>query len=292
MIRQHFRQWTDARNADNRRHDKPSRRARKRPADHRRRARPLFACPVYPLGFYGVQPRAVFGQQAAYDPHSFSTLFDMAVVSSEPAPDLFGDVPRSVVPDEDHNFLSRRLELLQAPRKELRCYGTDGPPIHEPDPRLVELGHIEPVAGDGLRLGVVFGDRLLEETKRLSLLAPTVQSGQCQPTPPALVHKTHRPGLGIGLGHFHQSIAAPFFLSYRGSGEVIQRFARIHLTPRRRESVARMVSPEIGLSTSPSSKVTSAAISKVQRLLSRPNSLGERCSSSRKASACSGAKAL
>jgi hypothetical protein len=48
----------------------------------------------------------------------------MAVVSSEPAPDLFGDVPRSVVPDEDHNFLSRRLELLQAPRKELRCYGT------------------------------------------------------------------------------------------------------------------------------------------------------------------------
>jgi hypothetical protein len=73
---------------------------------------------------------------------------------------------------------------------------------------------------------------------------------------------------------------------------VIQRFARIHLTPRRRESVARMVSPKIGLSTSPSSKATSAAISKVQRLLSRPNSLGERCSSSRKDSACSGAKAL
>ena len=161
-----------------------------------------FSLAVYPLGFYGVQPRAVFGQQAAYDPHSFSTLFDMAVVSSEPAPDLFGDVPRSVVPDEDHNFLSRRLELLQAPRKEWRCYGTDGPPIHEPDPRLVELGHIEPVAGDGLRLGVVFGDRLLEETKRLSLLAPTVQSGQGQPTPPALVQETNRPAVGIGLGHF------------------------------------------------------------------------------------------
>lgn len=180
-----------------------------------------FSLAVYPLGFYGVQPRAVFGQQAAYDPHSFSTLFDMAVVSSEPAPDLFGDVPRSVVPDEDHNFLSRRLELLQAPRKELRCYGTDGPPIHEPDPRLVELGHIEPVAGDGLRLGVVFGDRLLEETKRLSLLAPTVQSGQGQPTPPALVQETNRPAVGIGLGHFHQSIAseASLFFFHRGGRE-------------------------------------------------------------------------
>ena len=34
-----------------------------------------------------------------------------------------------------------------------------------------------------------------------------------------------------------------FFLSYRGSGEVIQRFARCHLTPRRRTRVARIVSP-------------------------------------------------
>jgi hypothetical protein len=73
---------------------------------------------------------------------------------------------------------------------------------------------------------------------------------------------------------------------------VIQRLARIHLTPRRRTRVARMVSPEIGLSVSPSSKATSAAMSKVQRLLSRPNSLGERCSISRKVSAFSGAKAL
>jgi hypothetical protein len=55
---------------------------------------------------------------------------------------------------------------------------------------------------------------------------------------------------------------------------VIQRLARIHLTPRTRESVARMVSPEIGLPVSPSSKATCAAICKVQRLESVPNSLG------------------
>jgi hypothetical protein len=61
---------------------------------------------------------------------------------------------------------------------------------------------------------------------------------------------------------------------------VIHLLALCHLTPSRRESVARMVSPETRLSVSPSSKATCAAISKVQRLLSRPNSLGERCNSS------------
>src|SRR3712207_494236 len=82
-----------------------------------------------------------------------------------------------------------------------------------------------------------------------------------------------------------------FFLSYKGSGEVIQRFARCHLTPRRRESVARMVSPETRLCVIRSSKATSAAIESVQRLVSRPNSLGERCSSPLKASALSSSKA-
>src|SRR5215211_302798 len=171
-----------------------------------------FALAVYPLGFYGVKPRALFGQKAAYDPHSFSTLLDFSIVRSEPSPDLFGDMPRSVVPDENQHLLAESLELFKAPLEKLGGYGTHGPTVHEPDPRLIELRHIEPIAGDGFRVRVVFGDRLLEEAQRLSLLAPTVQSGQCQPTPPALVQETHRPGLGIGLGHFHQSIAPPFFL--------------------------------------------------------------------------------
>jgi hypothetical protein len=42
---------------------------------------------------------------------------------------------------------------------------------------------------------------------------------------------------------------------------VIHRFARIHLTERRRDKVARMVSPESRSSVRPSSKATSAAIS-------------------------------
>jgi hypothetical protein len=72
---------------------------------------------------------------------------------------------------------------------------------------------------------------------------------------------------------------------------VIHRFARIHLTERRRDKVARTVSPETRSGVSPSSKATSAAIASVHRLLSRPNSLGERWRISRKASALLSSKA-
>jgi hypothetical protein len=82
-----------------------------------------------------------------------------------------------------------------------------------------------------------------------------------------------------------------FFLSYRGSGEVIQRLARCQRTPRSRTTVARMVSPERGFSTRPSSKATCAAISSVHRLVSLPNSLGERWSNSLKVSALCSSKA-
>ena len=52
-----------------------------------------------------------------------------------------------------------------------------------------------------------------------------------------------------------------------------------------------MVSPETRSSVSPSSKATSAAISRVHRLVSYPNSLGERWSIPLRASALSASKA-
>src|SRR5215216_5073468 len=106
--------------------------------------------------------------------------------------------------------------------------------------------HKEPVAGDGFGLGIVFSDRLLDETHRLTLLSPATQGGQSKPAPPAFILETDGP-FGAGLGHRHPSVAPPLCLSYKGSGEVIQRFALCHLSPRRRESVARMVSPETRL---------------------------------------------
>ena len=70
-----------------------------------------FALAVYPLGFYGVKPRTLLGQKAAYDPHSTATVFDSAVMLAEPAPNLFGEMPTGVVPDEQQHLLARRFEL-------------------------------------------------------------------------------------------------------------------------------------------------------------------------------------
>src|SRR5215210_1821000 len=247
---------------------------------------------VNPFGLYSVQPRAPRGQIAAYDPHSSfaAALFDSAVMFSEPAPDLLGDVPACVVPDEKQDLLANSFELFAAPRKKLSRYGTDGPAIHEPQRRLREFRHIEPVTGDGFRFGVVFSDRLLDEVLGLSFLGPATQSGQGNPTPPAFVLETGGPPR-IGLGHRHQSVASPFFLSYKGSGEVIHRLALCQRTPRRRARVVRIVSPETRFRVSPSSKLASAAIPKVHRLVSYPNSLGERWSICLRASALSSSKA-
>jgi hypothetical protein len=55
------------------------------------------------------------------------------------------------------------------------------------------------------------------------------------------------------------------FLSYRGSGEVIQRLALCQRTLERRAKVAWRVSPEMRFSTKPCPKLTCAAISGVQR---------------------------
>src|SRR5919206_693956 len=250
-----------------------------------------FALAMNPFGLYGVQPRALLGQKAAYDPHSCATLFDLAVVLAEPASHLAACVPACVVPDEEQELLlADRFELLGAPSEKPGRYAAHGPTIHEPHPRPIELRQVESVTGDGFRVRIVFSDRLLDEAQRLSPLGPAAQGGQRHSAPPAFVLEAGGP-LRIGLGDTHQSVAAPFFLSYRGSGEVIQRFARCHLTPRRRVKVARIVSPETRLSTSPSSKLTCAAISSVQRLVFLPNFLAEWWSISLRASALFWSKA-
>src|SRR5215207_4637143 len=211
------------------------------------------ALAVNPLRFDGVQPRALLRKQATDDPYPLTALFDSAVVGTEPTPHLFGDVPTGVVPDENENLLANGFQLSHAPLQKARRYRRNRPPVHEPDPPPIESGQVESVTAYGFRsfAGVVLGDRPLDEARGLALLGPGVERGQGHPAPPALLQEAHRP-LGVGSGDFHQSVAPPFFLSYKGSGEVIHRFARLQRTPSRRESVARTVSPETRSSVSPS----------------------------------------
>jgi hypothetical protein len=75
------------------------------------------------------------------------------------------------------------------------------------------------------------------------------------------------------LGYTDQPVAPPFFLWYSGSGEVIHLFARSQRTPNLTK-VARIVSPVTCPSVIPSSKLTSAAICKVHRLLFLPKRRG------------------
>src|SRR5829696_5288956 len=231
------------------------------------------ALAVYPLGLYRIEPRALFGQKAAYDPHARAALFDLTVVRSDPPSHFSAYVPACVVPDQHPNSLAERFELLGAPRKEASSYPAHRASIDKAQPRLIERRQVKPVAGDGFGIRVVFLDRLLDEAQRLSLRAPAMQRGQSQPTPPSLVTETHCPGVGMIVCHPHQPVAPPFFLWYSGSGLVIQRLARSQRTPNRAR-VARTVSPVIRSLVSPSSKLTSAAISKVQRLLCLPNLRG------------------
>src|SRR5215212_337570 len=106
---------------------------------------------VNPLRFDGVQPRALLRKQATDDPYSLTALFDSAVVGTEPTPHFFGDVPRSVVPDENENLLANGLELSHAPLEKARRYRRNRPPVHEPDPRPIESGQVESVTAYGFR---------------------------------------------------------------------------------------------------------------------------------------------
>src|ERR671921_1083417 len=122
--------------------------------------------PAYPLGklvgseepvrLYDLQPRAPLRKQAADDPHPFCALLDAAVVPPEPSPDLLGDVPTGVVPDEQQNLLAHLFELLQAPLEKLSRYGRNRSSVYEAHPHVGDLGQVESVAAYGLRLGIIF----------------------------------------------------------------------------------------------------------------------------------------
>jgi len=170
---------------------------------------PPFA--VYPLRLYGVEPGTLGGQQAAYDPHPSGALFNCSVVSIDPGTCLAAYVPAGVVPDEHPHFLAERFKLLRAPMEKLNGYPAYRAALDETQPRLLKLGNIQPVARDGLRIRVVFSNRLLSETQGLSLLREAVEGGKSHPAPPTLVQEAHNPALGVVLGHPHQSVAPPFF---------------------------------------------------------------------------------
>jgi hypothetical protein len=128
------------------------------------------------IGLHRIEPRAVLGQQTTDDPHPlYLALFRSPVVRTDPAPDLPDYVPACVVPDQYPHSLAQSLKLLAAPLQKARGYGAHWTTVHKAQPRLFELGHVQPVARDCLRIGVIVGDRLFHQTQWLASFAKAVQ---------------------------------------------------------------------------------------------------------------------
>src|SRR5215213_279726 len=244
---------------------------------------------VDPLGLYCVQPRALGGQKARDYAYSTAAFFDLAVVGADPLAHPTAFVPARVVPDQEQGLLAPRFEPSATPLEKPRGYGAHRPTVHKPKPALLDFRQIQPIAGEGLRLGIVLARLFVQEAHRLSFLGPRAQRRPLEARKPALVLEAQNP-LGVAPGEPDQPISIPFFRAYSGSGLSIQRLARFQRTPSL-ASVARMVSPVTLLSVRPCSKLTSAAIASVQKVPSLPNSLGCRWSICRRDSASPSSKA-
>src|SRR5215204_5836466 len=242
-----------------------------------------------PLGLYRIEPRTFGGQQTRHYPDPAATIFDVAVVGGDPASHPMALMPACVVPNKEQGLLASPLELLAAPPKKLSSYSAHRPAIDKPQPSLFKLEQIHPVAGEGLRLRIILSRLLLHKTHRLCGIRPGVQARSLEAREPSLVLESQSP-LRMGFGEPYQPISSPFLRAYSGSGLSIQRLARSQRTPSL-ASVARMVSPLTCLSVMPSSKLTSAAYSKVQKVSSLPNFLGSWWSNSKRAWPCSSSKA-
>src|SRR5215211_5988104 len=148
-----------------------------------------------PLGLHSIEPRTLLGQQTTDDPHPFLlALFQSPVAPTDPAANLAAYVPTGVVPDQHQHLLAQSSELPAAPLKKLGGDGAHRTAVHKAQPRLLELGHIQPIARDGLRVGIIFFDRLLYKTQRLASFAKAVQV--------RLPHSAPPPSASVGRAAF------------------------------------------------------------------------------------------
>src|SRR5579859_396753 len=244
-----------------------------------------------PLRLNRVQPRALRRQEARDDAHPLAFLLDLPVVLANPAPHRPAEVPGGVIP---HQQPDRDVLLFQLPTAPLQELG--GHPAHrttrdEAQPDLLWLGFsAQEQAVTGQRFGIRISgcDRLLDQVQGLVWLAPGMQGGLGESTPPGLILVAQRP-VRVCLGQADQAVALAFFRRYPGSGLVIQRLARFHWMPKR-SKVWRIVSPLTSRSVKPCWKLTAAAKSSVHRLVFKPKVRGLWCSRARRRSAASGVK--
>jgi hypothetical protein len=248
-----------------------------------------------PFGFNWVEPGTLDRQATDQDAHPLTTAFHLAIVCPDPGGYFLADMPRGIIPYQSQDSFVHCFQPGATPFKKLNRDIADGTPVHETEqdflvdlPILFHPPQQQPVTSQCFRLWVFFGLSLFHQAQWLTLFSPGRQVGLGKTTPPGLITIALDP-IPIRVAPADESVAALFLRSYAGSGLVIQCLARFHFTPRR-SSVWRIVSSLTRRAVRPCSKLTSAASSKVHKLLGLSNSLGLRCNSARNFSALSSSK--
>ena len=120
---------------------------------------------MYPSRLDGVQPRTLLREMTAHDPHPTAALFDLPVVGAEPPPHLFGEMPTGLSQMRSRNFLPLSSSFSKLHSRNRVVMEETGLPSTNLSHVSYRIREVESVAGDGLRLGVVLGDRPLERRR-------------------------------------------------------------------------------------------------------------------------------
>lgn len=229
---------------------------------------------VYPMRLDRIQPRAFDGQPQNEDAHPAFSLHSL-IMPFAPLTHFPALVPGGIVPDQHQHPLAFCSQLPRDPFQEVGGDLADGPSLYKSQQQLVGVASEQPVTAQRLRLRLGFALVKLMKFQRLRI-RPRMKLRLMQPTPPRLLFIAQNP-IAVRCGQPLQPLQWLFFKAYCGSGLLIQFLARFHCTPRRR--IARRITSRLtGVLTSPCSKATSAAKSKVQRLVGLPNWRGGECS--------------
>src|SRR5215510_832643 len=109
--------------------------------------------PMHPLGLNGIEPRAFTRQTARQEAHAPPGLLDVVIVLPQPGTHLVADVPRRVVPDQQHGGEPLRRQPLAAPGASTRLHRHSRGPMLDgarPEPSAGRAVFFRRYAGSGL----------------------------------------------------------------------------------------------------------------------------------------------
>jgi hypothetical protein len=238
------------------------------------------AFPVDPLRRDGVQPRALTRQPARDDTHALPGVFDVVVMRTEPWAHQLAFVPRSVVPHQQQGALPPCGQTVAAPRQTLQRPRAYWLTRRKPQPKLLRRRRSgpqqQPIARQGLGLGIGVGPLFFDQTPRGRSRSPALHVRLRQAPPPHGIGEAQQP-LRVAGSQADQPVARLFFRVYAGSGLVIQCLARFQRVLSRARAV-RTVAPLTRRGRIPVASATAAARSSVQTLVGLLKPRGLWCS--------------